>query len=51
MFGAEVPVPLADLPAARARRERLGVGGHERVREPLEAQHSLDLAALLDVAE
>ena len=51
VFGAEVPVALADLPAAGARPEGLGVGGHERVREPLETQHSLDLAALLDVAE
>ena len=51
MFGAEVPVALADLPAAGALPERLGVGGHERVREPLEAEHSLDLATPLDIAE
>ena len=50
MFGAEVPVPLANPPSPRACGERLGVGSHECVREPLEAQHPLDLAALLDVA-
>lgn len=29
VFGAEVPVPLADTTAARPGSEQLGVGGHE----------------------
>ena len=48
VLGAQVAVPLSHQPPSCAGVQHLRVRRHERVREALQGQNSLDLGALLD---